>query len=204
MLGFYGEESLFSIITTIIMIAISLFTAISAIYIAFSQIKRGKNEHINNLAVEFVVDFILPFENFQNTIRNTFDIIDENDKAQENVRLLIRALKNINVYTEFRYWEQHKGDIENSLKKTQSDKMAEEEFACIYEFIQSARKFKSDIGNVQREMSEFIIGKDVNHTFKKKEIVETNERMIKSVQERIDNLPEKLNIKQVYEEMRRK
>lgn len=38
---------------------------------------------------------------------------------------MIGALGNINVHTEFLYWEQHKGDIENALKKKKMIKMLE-------------------------------------------------------------------------------
>ena len=114
---FFGADSIFSIITTVVMVFVSIFTAGSAICIAWTQRKNGKRNHLNNLSVEFVTDFIQPLEEYEASIKNKFEVLHDLDTDKERVKVMIGALGNINVHTEFLYWEQHKGDIENALKK---------------------------------------------------------------------------------------
>lgn len=125
---FFGADSIFSIITTVVMVFVSIFTAGSAICIAWSQRKNGKRNHLNNLSVEFVTDFIQPLEECEVSIKNKFEVLHDLDTDKERVKVMIGALENINVHTEFLYWEQHKGDIENALKKKENDKNVGEEF----------------------------------------------------------------------------
>ena len=67
---FFGADSIFSIITTVVMVFVSIFTAGSAICIAWTQRKNGKRNHLNNLSVEFVTDFIQPLEEYEVSIKN--------------------------------------------------------------------------------------------------------------------------------------
>ena len=110
---FFGADSIFPIITTVVMVFVSIFTAGSAICIAWTQRKNGKRNHLNNLSVEFVTDFIQPLEEYEVSIKNKFEVLHDLDTDKERVKVMIGALGNINVHTEFLYWEQHKGDIEN-------------------------------------------------------------------------------------------
>ena len=45
---FFGADSIFSIITTVVMVFVSIFTAGSAICIAWTQRKNGKRNHLVN------------------------------------------------------------------------------------------------------------------------------------------------------------
>lgn len=100
---FFGADSIFSIITTVVMVFVSIFTAGSAICIAWTQRKNGKRNHLNNLSVEFVTDFIQPLEEYEVSIKNKFEVLHDLDTDKERVKVMIGALGNINVHTEFLY-----------------------------------------------------------------------------------------------------
>lgn len=181
-----------------------LFTAGSAICIAWSQRKNGKRNHLNNLSVEFVTDFIQPLEECEVSIKNKFEVLHDLDTDKERVKVMIGALENINVHTEFLYWEQHKGDIENALKKKENDKNVGEEFSNIYEFVKAARKFKSDINNMQKEMSHFLEGDETpkGHKFDEDDIKNTGGTLIDNMLKITKKLPQELKINEVLNEMK--
>lgn len=59
---FFGADSIFSIITTVVMVFVSIFTAGSAICIAWTQRKNGKRNHLNNLSVTLYLIFDYPYK----------------------------------------------------------------------------------------------------------------------------------------------
>ena len=201
---FFGADSIFSIITTVVMVFVSIFTAGSAICIAWTQRKNGKRNHLNNLSVEFVTDFIQPLEEYEVSIKNKFEVLHDLDTDKERVKVMIGALGNINVHTEFLYWEQHKGDIENALKKKENDKNVGEEFSNIYEFVKAARKFKSDINNMQKEMSHFLEGDETpkGHKFDEDDIKNTGGTLIGNMLKITKKLPRELKINEVINEIK--
>lgn len=166
--------------------------------------KNGKRNHLNNLSVEFVTDFIQPLEEYEVSIKNKFEVLHDLDTDKERVKVMIGALGNINVHTEFLYWEQHKGDIENALKKKENDKNVGEEFSNIYEFVKAARKFKSDINNMQKEMSHFLEGDETpkGHKFDEDDIKNTGGTLIDNMLKITKKLPRELKINEVLNEMK--
>lgn len=159
-------NNLFTVLTTLLSILIAIVTCISAIYIAYKQRKIGKQAHLNNLSVEFVTDFIGPFDNCRKQLDAIYDALNGIKDSKERVRFVGNLLGKYSLNTVFLFWEQHKGDVEDALRRSESKEDTKHKYLNIVTFVNESRKFKSDINNMQKVMSLFLENKDIGEYLK--------------------------------------
>lgn len=201
-------NNLFTVLTTLLSILIAIVTCISAIYIAYKQRKIGKQAHLNNLSVEFVTDFIGPFDDCRKQMDAIYDALNGIKDSKERVRFVGDLLGKYSLNTVFLFWEQHKGDVEDALRRSESKEDTKHKYLNIVTFVNESRKFKSDINNMQKVMSLFLENKDIGeylkkHDFSSEDIKATSEALFRKMEEVIAELPEELEIQKKLSEIRR-
>lgn len=117
-----GDSDVFKVSTTLITILIGIVTCISAIYIANKQRKIGENAYLNGLSVELVTDFISPFEACCYNVRTIYECVENIESERDKKISIVKTLGKYSVNTQYLYWEQHKGDIENALNNSRFNK----------------------------------------------------------------------------------
>jgi len=172
------------------------------------QIK--KQEVLSHVSVEFITEFINPFENFLISTKSLW----ENAYDAQNVFAVRDILKNNAFSVAFPYFDVHKGDIWDSLAvcgETEQGKA----FNDILRFVDKAKRFGDSVNNLYKKLDEcledtqelsavttlndlFQISKNLN-----KDMFERGREMIKEMEEYVSRLPEKLKITETQRKLYR-
>lgn len=160
-----------------------------------------KQEVLSHVSVEFITEFIHPFEDFKISTKSLW----ENAYNTQNVFAVRDILKNNAFSVTFPYFDVHKGDIWDSLEVCGEAEQGKA-FNDVIKFVDKAKRFGDAVNNLYKKLDEclelnqelyanttlndlFQANKNVN-----REMFERGREMIREMDEHVAKLPGNLKI----------
>lgn len=210
---FFGNyNATLSIVIEIIGLVIAIVGVVygrKAYLVAKEIFERGpqidKKKVLEQLSLEFVIDFFIPLSKFKTATQDIW----EGRYDQVSAIHVRDAIKGSTFSVQFPYFDEHKGEIWDSLTTNKTDDPSEE-FKKIMEFVEQARNFDRIMNDLYVRLNEYIDPeknrkrrRETNPMLKdfietsmsvNQEIFSTGETMIGKLCEYEDSLPQVLNI----------
>ena len=201
-------------IVGLILSAFSVYFGRKAYFVAQKIFDDGlqikKQEVLSHVSVEFITEFINPFENFLISTKSLW----ENSYDIQNVLTVRDTLKNNAFSVAFPYFDVHKGDIWDSLAVCGEVEQGKA-FNDILRFVDKAKRFGDAVNNLYKKLDECLVEiqelsanttlNDLFQTCKQlnKDMFERGREMIKEMDVYVARLPKELKILEMQRKLYR-
>lgn len=187
-----------------------------AYYVAKEIFDKGlsldKKKVLQQVSLEFVTDFFIPFSRFKTATRSLLD----SPCDMQNVLHVRDLIKDNTFFVQFPYFDVHKGDIWDSLENCK-DMSQSEAFNMIMDFVEKARSFDRINADLYERLDKYLdsdnlAGKQERAVSTLKDFFETcqsvNQDMFNKGMKMIDELmqyeyklPKELNISEMKRQL---